>query len=286
MSIQKHLHLPDSRLFYRIDGFREPLIFIHGNFNDHRIWDRQADHFRKHVQVIRYDLRGYGQSDTPTAAFSHVDDLKHLMEHLNLDKVILVGSSMGGGIAIDFALAYPERVRGLVLAAPSVTGQRYPLSMLWKGFINFYQLRFRGSRSAIEAFIHDPYWSYFFPSTQNMEAREQVLQNIRNPNNFCRFPPHLAIPPRNSSMKRLDELRIPALIIASDRDHPSNLKTADELARRIPQATSMIIKDCGHLPFVERAEEFNQAVLSFIIPILSNTSASDAIPAGPKRLVH
>lgn len=284
MSIQHDLKLPDSRLFYRIDGTGEPLIFIHGNFNDHHIWDEQADYFSRHAQVIRYDLRGYGQSSTPTASFSHVDDLKRLIGHLNLDKAILVGSSMGGGIALDFALAYPERVRGLVLAAPSVTTQRYPLSMLWKGIKNFYQLQLRGSGSAIEAFIQDPYWSYFFPSAQNMAAREQVLQNVRNPNNFCRFPPHLAISARISTIKRLDELQVPALIIASDRDHPFNLKTADELGRRMPQATSEIIKDCGHLPFIEKAEEFNQTVFTFIQPILRKTSI-DILSMEPDRFL-
>ncbi|MNJ44691.1 AB hydrolase superfamily protein YdjP [compost metagenome] len=270
MADQHHLELPDARLFYRTSGFGPPVIFIHGNFNDHHIWEEQADFFSEHVQVISYDLRGYGRSSTPVSPFSHVNDLKCLIEHFHLDAAILVGSSMGGGIALDFALAYPERVRALVLVTPSVTNQRYPGKMLWKGIRNFYQLRFRGSQSAIESFIQDDYWSYFFPSPRNRAAREKVLQNVRNPDNFCRFPPRLALPPRISSLKRLNEVQIPTLIVAAARDHPFNLKTAGDLSKLIPQTSGAMFHDCGHLPFIEQPDKFNQTLLAFIQPILSS----------------
>ncbi|MUG47014.1 alpha/beta fold hydrolase [Paenibacillus woosongensis] len=272
MADQHHLELSDARLFYRTNGSGQPLIFIHGNFNDHHIWEEQADFFGRYaqdVQVIRYDLRGYGGSSTPASSFSHVHDLKCLIEHLHLNAAVLIGSSMGGGIALDFALAYPEYVRALVLAAPSVTNQRYPWKMLWKGISNFYQLRFRGSQSAIEAFIQDDYWSYFFPSPHRRAAREKVLRNVRNPDNFCRFPPRLALPPRISSMQRLNEIQVPTLIVAADGDHPFNLKTAGDLSKLIPQASGAMFHDCGHLPFIEQPDKFNQTLLAFIQPMLS-----------------
>lgn len=171
---------------------------------------------------------------------------------------------MGGGVAVDFALTYPELVRSLILAAPFVNGQSLPIKMLWKGFRNFYNVRSRGSRAAIEAFINDPYWSYVFPSAQNSEAREKVIQNVQNPDNFCRFPPRLAAVQTTKSMKRLNEIQAPTLIVTGDRDHAFNLKAADGIASKIFRARRVEIKDCGHLPFVEKPEEFNRLVFHFI----------------------
>lgn len=120
----------NSNLFYSVKGQGEPLVFIHGNFNDSRIWSYQIDKFSKYYKVICYDLRGYGKSDTPTSSFSHFEDLKSLLDLLGIKKVIIVGSSLGGSVAIDFALQYPEYVKSLVLAAPAINGYRYPLRLM------------------------------------------------------------------------------------------------------------------------------------------------------------
>lgn len=267
MTNQHVLILPDSQLYYSVSGSGQPMIFIHGNFNDHQIWDQQSAYFKDTYQVIRYDLRGYGLSSTPTASFSHVNDLLALVEHLKLKRVILVGSSMGGGIAMEFAQQYPELVHSLILVAPSVNGQRYPKKMLWKGFKNFLNLRFRGSERAIEAFIDDPYWSYFFPPQETLEARAIVINHVRNANNFCRFPPHLAISSKPSSFQRLHEIKAPTLIIISSDDHPFNVGTADVLSKQIPSAEKAMMHGGSHLPFVVKPEEFNSIIARFILKL-------------------
>lgn len=265
MTLSNRLNrLADPPLFTTIAGSGSPILFIHGNFNDHRIWDEQASYFQQYVQVIRYDLRGYGESSTPTASFSHVEDLKALLMSLNIGKVNLVGSSMGGGIAVDFASAYPEYVQSLVLAAPSISGRRYPLRLMWKGFKNFCNLRFFGSAAAIEAFIRDSYWQYYIPSREHEAAREKVLSQLRNPNNFCRFPPHLAIEPTQSSSRRIHDIQAPALILISDDDHPYNLQTAEYIVKHMPHAHKVVMENSGHLPFVVKPEAFNRIVHTFI----------------------
>lgn len=262
--IQDYLEVDDARLFYTVSGKGNPLILLHGNFNDHRIWDEQAAAFSEYYQVIRYDLRGYGRSSTPTSAFSHVHDLKALIDALGLSKVSLIGSSLGGGIAIDFALSYPETVHALLLAAPSVNGNSYPFAMTWHGMRNYLNVRFRGREAAIESFIQSRYWQYFFPSPIKNQARERVLDNVRNPDNFCRFPPHLSTAIKPYAAKRLREISAPACIIVSDQDHPYNIKTADTLLEEIKAVSKVVMTYCGHLPFVEEPYAFNEIVLEFL----------------------
>ena len=258
------LESPQSHLHYSIIGTGQPLLFIHGNFNDHEIWKHQAEALGDKAQIIRYDLRGYGNSSTPHTPFSHVEDLMQLMKKLRLGRVHLIGSSMGGGVAIDFALEYPAFVQSITLVAPSISGQGYPLRMLWKGFRNYYNLRRRGSHAAIDAFLRDPYWRYFIPAANYPEAREMVIRNIRNSNNFCRFSPQLNRAPVSNSMKRLHEIKCPTLIVLGAHDHSFNKRTAEKLLKSIQHATQAGMHDCGHLPFVEQPESFNQLVMSFI----------------------
>lgn len=137
-------------LFYEngVDG--EPIVLIHGNYNDHQIWEEQMRELSDTHHLISYDLRGYGHSDTPRFSFSHVEDLKLLMSTLGLEKATLVGSSMGGSVAIDFTLAYPERVHRLILAAPSVNGRSYPAGILWQGIKQHLQVRMHGHEKTMK----------------------------------------------------------------------------------------------------------------------------------------
>lgn len=120
--IQDYLNLHDGKLFYTVSGNGDPILFIHGNFNDNQIWNEQIDFFSQKFKTIRYDLRGYGLSSKPGSAFSNVDDLKTLVDYLKLQNIVLVGSSMGGGVALDFTLAYPHLVETLVVVSPTVSG--------------------------------------------------------------------------------------------------------------------------------------------------------------------
>ena len=93
---------------------------------DHRMWDPQWQLYQSSFLVVRYDVRGYGRSLNPVGSYSDHEDLMSLLEGLALEKPVLVGASNGGRIAIDFCLAYPGRVAGLVLAAPSIGGDEAP----------------------------------------------------------------------------------------------------------------------------------------------------------------
>jgi pimeloyl-ACP methyl ester carboxylesterase len=111
-----------AKLYYEVTGRGSPVALIHGFTLDRRMWDDQVAALALRHQVVRYDLRGFGRSSLPSNAYSHVDDLQTLLNYLGIDRVALLGLSMGGAIALDFACAYPERLRAMLLADSTLRG--------------------------------------------------------------------------------------------------------------------------------------------------------------------
>ncbi len=120
--------LPGARLYYESAGNGDPIVFLHGGFLDRRMWDEQFPFFAQQYQAIRYDMRGAGKTETvpSTEPYTHYQDLYHLLhELLPLQKVTLIGLSLGARAALDFAIEYPELVQKLVLVSPSIGGYEF-----------------------------------------------------------------------------------------------------------------------------------------------------------------
>jgi len=140
-------------IHYAFEGSGEkiPLVFVNALGTDLRIWDDVAQHFINRYPVVRYDKRGHGLSDSPPAPYSIHDfstDLLSLLEHLDLSEVILLGISVGGMIALDFAASWPGLVHSMVLCdTASVIGT----ADLWNDRIA--KLREKGMQSMAEAIL-------------------------------------------------------------------------------------------------------------------------------------
>ncbi|MGW2788371.1 alpha/beta fold hydrolase [Streptomyces sp. NPDC001251] len=108
-----------GQLSYDVAGDGPPVVLVHAGVADHHMWDAVVPALAEQHTVIRYDLRGFGESTPPRGPFSESDDLRRLLDHLGHDRVRLVGASWGGRVAVDFTLAHPDRVHSLaILAAP------------------------------------------------------------------------------------------------------------------------------------------------------------------------
>src|SRR5260221_9539684 len=105
----------DSRIHYETAGAGPALVFVHAGVSDRRMWDPQFETFAADYQVIRFDLRGFGKSKITDGAYSNRADLSRVLDTLGVKKAVLVGCSMGGATALDYALEQPEAVRALVL---------------------------------------------------------------------------------------------------------------------------------------------------------------------------
>jgi pimeloyl-ACP methyl ester carboxylesterase len=116
------LQVPGGEVVYDTSGAGSPVVLLHGAFMDRRSWDHQRPAFARRFRVVRYDIRPFGESSRPEKAYSVPGDLLRLLDHLKIGRAHLVGHSFGGGVALDFALLYPERVASLVLAASPPSG--------------------------------------------------------------------------------------------------------------------------------------------------------------------
>src|SRR5574340_583674 len=112
-----------ARIYYEIAGEGRPFVMIHAGVADSRQWNNEFEYFSRSYRVLRYDLRGYGKSDRITEPFRNIDDLRSLLDQLQLNEpLILMGCSMGGGLAMNFALEHPERARALIMVGSAPTG--------------------------------------------------------------------------------------------------------------------------------------------------------------------
>jgi len=118
------LEVPGGRLYYEVGGDPDEaaVLFIHGMSLDTRMWEDQWSAFAERYRVVRLDLRGFGKSTSEATPFSDIDDLVGLLDHLGIERVHVVGLSMGARVIVDFALAHPERVHALVSADGVLSG--------------------------------------------------------------------------------------------------------------------------------------------------------------------
>jgi pimeloyl-ACP methyl ester carboxylesterase len=119
-----------GHLAYTVTGDGPPVVLVHAGVADHRMWDAVAPALAERHTVIRYDLRGFGESPPPTGPFSEADDLRRLLDHLGHERVRVVGASFGGRVAVDFALTHPERVHCLVTLSPPWPGYDWSAEMI------------------------------------------------------------------------------------------------------------------------------------------------------------
>ncbi|HEV2580269.1 MAG TPA: alpha/beta hydrolase, partial [Ktedonobacteraceae bacterium] len=97
-------------LYYEVAGDGPALVLIHEGIADSRMYDDQFDAFAQQYRVVRYDLHGFGKSGAPEQAYTHHGALHGLLRHLGIERAALMGMSLGGITALDFALSYPEMV--------------------------------------------------------------------------------------------------------------------------------------------------------------------------------
>src|SRR5262245_52378225 len=109
-------------IYFETKGTGNVVVLLHGGQMDRRMWDGQFDLFARRHRVIRYDIRGFGQSETPTAPYSDAADLGALLKHLEVRHATLVGLSLGAAVAVDFTLTHSNVSDALVLVCPGLGG--------------------------------------------------------------------------------------------------------------------------------------------------------------------
>jgi len=253
-----------TSLYYEVNGSGRPLVFIHGATGDVRHWDDQFEIFAQHYQVIRYDQRGFGKSAVPTAeSYAHTDDLKALLEHLGIEHARILGLSGGGGVAINFALSYPEATDALI-PVDSVLGgyqwQEFGASMV--SVVS--AARGSGIDAARELWLG---LSLFAPAMEKPEVASHFTQIVSDYSGWHWVNQNPARTLDPAAIQRLDEISAPTLVIIGERDLSDFHAIADTLQQQIPGAKKVILTGVGHLSNMEDPKKFNEVVLDFLASI-------------------
>lgn len=250
-----------TRLYYETAGSGPPIVLLHGFTLDSSIWDDQMDAFAPSHQVIRYDLRGFGQSPPPTTPYTHVADLKALLDYLGLARAAILGLSMGGGIAIDFALTYPDATRALIAAAPTLGGHRLAPEVAAPFGAVYKTARSAGIDAARAQWLAHPFFGPAWEQPVVASALSRVV-NAYTGWHWVNADPILS--PEPAAVERLETIAAPTLVVVGEREVPSFRAAADVVATRVPGARQIVLPGAGHLVNMEAPALFNQVVLDFL----------------------
>jgi pimeloyl-ACP methyl ester carboxylesterase len=254
-----------TQIHYEALGEGTAVILIHAGPMNLGMWDDQGGPFARRHHVIRYDVRGRGQTANPPGQFSDHDDLRGLLNHLDIAQAALVGCSGGAKIALDFAIAYPEMVDKLVLVGPGLGGYEWTGA----GFADKADvMRDAYKRGDIEQAAE--LWTQSWvdgPSRPSAEvdpavrARvyDTVLHTLRKPEG--EGEPQEIDPP---AIERLGDIQAPALVILGEHDAPDIHAIVELLMNGIPNARLVEMDDVAHMLNMERPAEFNRLVLDFL----------------------
>jgi len=254
-----------ARIHYERSGAGVPLILLHAGIADSRMWEPQVAAFAQHFDVIRPDVRGYGQSDLPAAEWSPHGDVLGLMDRLHLKPAHLVGCSIGGGIALDFALDHPERASKIVLVGPGVGGVEDDpkhADIFAEADAAYETKDFDVMNEAdMHIWLDGPYR----PKGYVREPLRRLFLEMNRKNlevDWTQAPTTKLVPP---AARRLDEVTAPTLVIVGDKDVAPITEACDLLVSSIRGAKKAVIEDAAHLPNLEHPEQFNRLVLDFLL---------------------
>ena len=258
-----------ARLHYDIAGEGTPLLMLHAGIADCRMWDGEFDALRHSHRVLRYDMRGYGKSLPVPGEFNMQDDLRALVTKLDLDQpAILMGCSMGAGLTIEYALAYPDSVKALILVGGAPRGFECDVAGPDALFAQS-EAAFEAGDAERVAEIDMRIWfdGYGRGSDQlDREARQKAydmaLQVTKH--ELGGVGTHVRKAFDIAPAQRLGELRMPALVIVGEYDLPFLLRAADVLCDEMPNAEPVTMKNAAHLPNLEHPQLFVEIVAEFL----------------------
>ncbi len=254
-----------GRLYYEEAGTGQPLVLIHGGFLDRRMWDTQFQVLARDYRVIRYDVRAHGLSHADSVPFADHEDLHRLLRALGIGPATIIGLSMGGRIAIDFAVTYPEEVAALILVGPGLSGYDFANDEFTKYVEELTEAFEADDFSAVtETFAR--WWCdgpQRTPDQVDPTVRRHVLDMLAGSGQRWRYY-SLEQSLEPPAMPRLGDIHVPTLVVLGSLDVPVIRDIADLIVQEVPGARLVTIPRVAHMVNMEKPEEFNRVVLEFL----------------------
>ncbi len=253
------VHCDGVDIHARQRGAQPGAVFLHGFSGDLHSWDQLWDVLDEDVAALRYDLREFGASRShDEREFSHSDDLLAVLDSCASAPVDLVGVSMGGAVALNFALDHPQRVRRLVLISPAITGWEWTEDWraLWRPVME--QARDGNMEAARELWWQHP----LFETTRNCDAGPALRASID------RFAGRQWLADHQRSelpdLDRVHSLAVPTLLLTGERDFSDFLLIADLLTGAARKVRRVTFSAAGHLLQMEQPRAVARELRAFL----------------------
>lgn len=249
------------------EGEGVPVVFLHAGVTDKRMWVSQMEIVAEAgYRAIAYDRRGFGETTSEDVPFSQVEDLAVLLDEMGVGGAVLVGCSQGGRIALDFALAYPERVIALVLVSTALSGapevEEYPAEI--QPLVAAYEAADEANdlemlnRVEAHAWLDGPATSggrvtgalrELFLDMNGIALGHKVLEQETDP---------------ADAFGRIGDISQPVLLVSGDLDFPHIIERHDMLEAEMPNGFAAMIEGTAHLPSFERPDLFDPLLLELL----------------------
>jgi len=258
VAAQPAIERTPNGIAYEASGAGDPVILIHGFSLDRHVWEPQVAALAGRYRVIRYDLRGHGDSVAPTdQPYTGYGDLRDLLDSLGIARATLVGLSAGSELAINFAIAYPDRVTRLVLASPGLGGYR-GTSLPWMQPVIDAAIAGQAEQAA-RLWVKTPLMRLMTardaePAVTNMVMRNAGLWTSKRTEQPLTPP----------AIERLGTIRCPVLVVIGGDDQPHIHDIARVIAAGVPQAKVETLAGAAHLVNLDVPKIFNEIVGRFL----------------------
>ncbi|KWX69875.1 alpha/beta fold hydrolase [Paenibacillus jilunlii] len=247
-------------LFYEIEGDGSPIVMIHSGGVDSRVWKYMVPELARSFKVITFDGRGTGRSPAMLEPTSLVEDLRRLLEHLGLDRVTLVGHSMGGQIATDFTLSYPSMVEQLVVIAPSLSG--YVYSQEFTNYMTSVNAAAPDIPKLVELSLAGPNYRATMSSPQRSFLSEMHTNYMVRV--FTEWKSFEVLWPEPPAIERLEKIAASTLFIQGTIEWPDIYNIAEHF-KRVPAIRFAEIKGADHMLVLTHAEQLANCIQHFVL---------------------
>lgn len=274
---EQYAEVNGVKLCYEIFGEGYPLFLIHGFGAKKEEWIAQVPDLSKQFKVVRLDNRGAGKSDRPDSEYTmevFADDIKGLMEHLGIEKVNIIGWSLGGMIVQNFILKYPERVNKMILintnyGFPDEGGpeayknmrldgirmrKEDPVKAWWSGIRTSYYLKFRKELEANPSKKWYGLWS----------AEDMIEMSTIDPPTEKDVNMQAGALKTHNTFDRLSTIKSPTLLLTASHDRLTPKSAMERMHEKIPNSALVVIDKAGHSSPREKAPEVNQKIIEFL----------------------
>ena len=262
-----HAPVNGINIYYESQGSGFPLLFGHGLGNSSGEWTGQIPAFSQRYRFITWDARGHGRSDSPSEREQYslqisAEDLRGLMDHLDIDKAYVGGLSMGGGIAARFAVAHPERVAALLIIDSS-SASGLPMSPDMRAMREkSIELAETQGMGALADYVVQSNPNLRSPVEAGPEALKALRQRFLALDSTGYANTIRAMLELDFPTDRLPEITAPTLVLVGELD-PAR-EAAHLTHTKIPGSEYVVIPGAGHISNLDKPDEFNSCVLEFL----------------------